>query len=227
MLSIGFLFCFIFILLLSIKFAEMDRNEINLEKEIIPPVFVAHGGGPLPLLNDSNHKEMIKAMKKLPKFLPKPKAILVISAHWEENYFTLLETPNPDLLFDYYGFPEETYKYKYPATLALELNSRIKGLFKTAGVKLNSEKKRGLDHGVFVPMLLAYPAADISVTQLSLNSSLDPQTHINIGEIRAPLTEEGVLIFASGLSFHNMKGFFSPSNEIKNASVTFHNYLKK
>jgi aromatic ring-opening dioxygenase catalytic subunit (LigB family) len=221
------MFRFITILIfISIKLTEMDSIGKEVLKKIIPPVFVAHGGGPMPLLGDPYHADMIKAMKNLPKLIPRPNAILVISAHWEEKFFTLLETPNPDLLFDYYGFPDECYKYKYPAPLATKVNSRIKYLFESSEIKLKSEKQRGYDHGVFVPLLLAYPEADIPVTQISLNSSLDPELHFRVGEIISTLSQDGVLILCSGLSFHNMKGFFSPSKEIINASIEFHNYLK-
>jgi 4,5-DOPA dioxygenase extradiol len=214
-------------LMLTIIFLIISYFLIKMDtKQRMPTVFLAHGGGPLPLLNDKSHKEMVNKSKELAKLIPKPKAILIISAHWEEKEFTILETTNPDLLFDYYGFPDESYSYKYPAPLAKDVNSKLKEIFSKAGVKLNSETNRGFDHGVFVPLLLMYPNADIPISQISLKSSLDAETHFKMGNLISSIRDDGVLIFASGMSFHNMSGFFNPSKEIKDGNIKFHEYLK-
>jgi aromatic ring-opening dioxygenase catalytic subunit (LigB family) len=193
--------------------------------EKIPPVFVNHGGGPMPLMCDENHKDLVASIKKISQSIPKPKAILVISAHWEESELTLLRNKNPPLLFDYGGFPDETYEYTYPVSLAEEVNLRIEKLFSEKNLSLKYNYSRGLDHGVFVPLMLMYPDANIPVTELSISSSLDPKLHYEIGEILSPLTNEGVLVLASGMSFHNIKAFFNPSKEIHTANMTFTSFL--
>jgi len=205
---------------------DIDSKTNDETSIYIPPIFVSHGGGPLPLLADKDHKDITKLLKNLSSLIQRPKAILVISAHWEEKEFTLLETPDPKLLFDYYGFPEESYKYSYNAPLAKTVNQRIKDLFLNNGLKINSEKKRGWDHGVFVPLLLAYPSADIPITQISLKYSFDVKEHLNLGKVLSPLCNEGVLILASGFTFHNMNGFFYPTKELQSANKSFDLYLK-
>jgi aromatic ring-opening dioxygenase catalytic subunit (LigB family) len=135
----------------------------------------------------------------------KPKAILVISAHWEEAEFTLQTSQQPDLLFDYYGFPPHTYQITYPTHNDARLIARIGQLTAQAGIALNHDATRGYDHGVFIPLKLIYPDADIPVAQLSLKKGLDPAEHIRLGQALAPLRDEGVLIIGSGMSFHNMK----------------------
>lgn len=200
---------------------EVQEVKGDLESKRVAPLFVAHGGGPLPLLGDSSHTEMVQNFKLLSKKITKPKAIVVISAHWEESEFTLLETPSPQLFFDYYGFPEESYQYKYPAPLATDVNIKIKQIFKEAGLTLNSENKRGYDHGVFVPLILLYPEADIPITQISLKSNLNPKSHYQLGVILSKLSDEGILIFTSGMSYH---GSFGRTNLSDN--ITYHEYLK-
>lgn len=192
----------------------------------IPPVFIAHGGGPMPLMNDPTHEPMIQSLKELVSQIPKPEAILVISAHWEEKTLTILETPDPDLYFDYSGFPEECYTYKYKAPIAKEVNEKLKSLFEKNGISYKSEKKRGYDHGVFVPLLLMYPDADIPIAQISLVKTLDPEEHIKIGNAISSLSQEGVLILGSGFSYHNFQGLFNPTKQVIENNLKFHNYLK-
>lgn len=137
-----------------------------------------------------------------------PKAIVVISAHWEEADFTVTSNLRPPLLFDYHGFPDHTYQLKYPAPGSPELALQIQGLLKSAGLPAYLDQERGFDHGVFIPFLLVYPEADIPIVQLSLKAGLDPAIHIRAGKALATLRNEGVLIVGSGMSFHNMQGFF-------------------
>lgn len=139
----------------------------------------------------------------------RPKAVLVISGHWENPLPTLNIAAKPGLLFDYYGFPEHTYKLKYPAAGAPDLAERVRQLLGDAGFATDVESKRGLDHGVFVPFLLIYPDADVPMLQLSLQASLDPTLHLALGAALAPLRDQGVLIVGSGMSYHNLADMFS------------------
>jgi len=139
----------------------------------------------------------------------RPKAVLVISGHWETPQPTVNIADRPKLLFDYYGFPEHTYRLKYPVAGAPDLEPRVRSLLAGAGFELAVESKRGLDHGVFVPFLLIYPRADVPIMQLSLLQSLDPGVHLAIGRALAPLRERGILIVGSGMSYHNLAAMFS------------------
>ena len=172
----------------------------------LPALFVAHGGGPLPVLGDPGHAGLTRALKQLPAQInvSRPAAILVISAHWEEPVATVTTHPNPPMIYDYYGFPPESYALTYPAPGHPVLAQRVASLLTAAGIACKTDSKRGFDHGTYIPLMLAYPKADIPTIQLSLVSSLDPGTHVAIGEALAPLREENVLIVASGMTFHNM-----------------------
>jgi aromatic ring-opening dioxygenase catalytic subunit (LigB family) len=139
-----------------------------------------------------------------------PKAMLVVSAHWEEPVFTVGAAARPELVYDYYGFPEHTYKLTWPAPGEPKLAARVAELLGQAGLPTNVSASRGFDHGVFVPLKLAFPEARIPVVTLSLAASLDPALHLAAGRALAPLRDEGVLIVASGMSFHNLRGYFQP-----------------
>lgn len=171
-------------------------------RDTMPAIYISHGGGPLPLMGDASHKALIEWLSKLGETIPTPKCILVISAHWEETDVTVLSGERPELLFDYYNFPKETYTYTYPAPGNPTIAATIRDLLGKAGFKCKENKTRGFDHGVFVPLMMMYPQADIPVLQLSLVRSLDPRLHINIGEALAALRKEGVLILGSGSSYH-------------------------
>jgi aromatic ring-opening dioxygenase catalytic subunit (LigB family) len=136
-----------------------------------------------------------------------PKALLVISGHWEEPAFTASAAANPGLIFDYSGFPEHTYRLTWPAPGNPELAGRVVDLLKAAGLPTLTSPNRGYDHGVFVPLKVAFPGADIPVVTLSLANSLDPELHLAAGRALAPLRDEGVLIVASGMSWHNLRGY--------------------
>jgi len=155
----------------------------------------------------------------------RPKAILVISAHWETERPTVNSGHNPPLLFDYRGFPEHTYRLTYPAPGSPELASRVRGLLADAGIASDEDASRGYDHGVFVPFLLLYPEADIPVVQLSLRKDLDPAAHLAIGRALAPLRDEGVLIVGSGMSYHNLREFWSNDDEDVRAAEQFDAWL--
>lgn len=130
-------------------------------------VYFSHGGGPLPLLQDPGHKAMIDFMTVLPSRLHKPDLIVVISAHWEEHEATLLGAAAPPMFYDYYGFPEEAYRVSYPVPGSPDEATRIADLLRSKGVPAKIDFERGFDHGVFIPLMMMYPAADIPCLQLS------------------------------------------------------------
>lgn len=173
-----------------------------------PAFFIPHGGGPCFFMDDprADWAPMADFLRSILPSLPeRPKALLIISGHWEEPRFTVHAGKHPELLFDYYGFPPHTYQLRWDAPGAPELAARIKALLDDAGIETGVEKQRGWDHGVFVPMKVALPDADIPTVQLSLKAGLDPADHIAVGQALAPLRDEGVLIIGSGMSFHNMR----------------------
>ena len=170
-------------------------------------VYFSHGGGPLPILGDAGHKAMVNFMLKLPSRLRKPEAILVISAHWEEGIATLLGGQTPSMYYDYYGFPEKAYEITYPAPGNPELANRIAGLLNKNKIAARIDDRRGFDHGLFIPLKLMYPQADIPSLQLSLIRGLDPTAHIDLGKALRELMSENILVIGSGFSFHNMQAF--------------------
>jgi len=185
-------------------------------KRRLPTIFLPHGGGPCFFMPDGamgppgTWKAMGEYLKGINATLPfTPTALLVISAHWETPVPTVITAAQPPLLYDYYGFPPETYALKWPAPGAPTLAGRVQRLLGEAGIASAAEPKRGFDHGVFIPLKLAYPEAQLPTVQLSLRSGLDPAQHLAIGRALAPLRDEGVLIVGSGMSYHNMRGFNS------------------
>ncbi len=178
----------------------------------LPTLFVPHGGGPCFFMDpaggpsDPMWRPMQAYLAGLIASLPeKPRAILLVSGHWEEPEVTVHTGDGQPLLFDYYGFPEHTYQLRWDAPSAPEVALRAKALLDGEGFPVGEERARGWDHGVFVPMMVAVPGADIPLAQLSLRHDLDPAAHIAIGRALAPLRDEGVLIVGSGMSFHNLR----------------------
>jgi len=170
-------------------------------------VYFSHGGGPLPILGDPSHKAMVDFMLQLPSQLRKPDAILVISAHWEESAATLLGAPTPPMFYDYYGFPDKAYEITYPAPGSPALANRVAELLHEGNMPARIDPKRGFDHGLFIPLKLMYPEADIPSLQLSLVRGLDPAVHLALGKALQPLLQENILVVGSGFSFHNMRAF--------------------
>lgn len=197
----------------------------------LPVYFIPHGGGPWHVTKNAmgdpiGYDRLRKYLKNFgEQYSQKIKAILVVSGHWEEDLPTLQFGSNPHLLYDYYGFPESTYHLKWPAPGNPELAEQIENLFKARRVKTKRDYERGFDHGIFVPLMIAFPKANIPVVQLSLVNSLDPETHINLGEVLEPLRNEGVLIIGSGMSYHNMQGFMSGSSSATGVSMQFDDWL--
>jgi aromatic ring-opening dioxygenase catalytic subunit (LigB family) len=189
-------------------------------------VYFSHGGGPLPILGDASHQAMVDFMRRLPMRLRKPDAILVISAHWEERVATLLDAPTPPLLYDYSGFPAEAYDITYPAPGSPPLAKRVVELLKRNQIPAGVDSQRGFDHGLFIPLKLMYPQADIPALQLSLLHGLNPAAHIALGKALRELRAENILVVGSGFSFHNLRAFTWQGKSVSDtANDAFQNWL--
>jgi 4,5-DOPA dioxygenase extradiol len=173
-------------------------------------LYIPHGGGPMPLLGEPGHAKLAGFLREVPTRLARPEAILVISAHWESDVATTTDGARPDLIYDYYGFPEESYRIAYPAPGLPALATRIRGLLEAAGLPARGDAARGFDHGLFVPLKLMYPDARIPCVQLSLLRNLSPEEHVAIGRALAPLRDDNILVLGSGFSFHNMRALMDP-----------------
>ncbi len=158
-------------------------------------------------MGDPSHDRLVDFLRDTEKAVGRPSAIVLISAHWECRTPTLTAGATPGLIYDYGGFPEETYRLQYPAPGAPGLAERAAQLLADAGFDPALDAERGFDHGVFIPLLLMYPDASIPVIQLSLMDSLDPLEHIEMGAAIRPLIDDDVLILGSGFTFHNMNAF--------------------
>ena len=200
----------------------MEEKTNNLFSNVL---FIPHGGGPLPLLGDEGHKELVGFLNKIASTFGKPSTILVISAHWEENVATVTGGKSPELIYDYAGFPGEAYEIKYPAVGNPELAERIFNLLQDSGVEAKLDKHRGFDHGLFVPLKIMYPDASIPCVQLSLLNSLDSKEHIRIGKALSELRNENLLIIGSGFSFHNMSAFFKSKDSPDEKNEEFERWL--
>jgi len=170
-------------------------------------VYFSHGGGPLPILGDASHQAMIDFMTRLPARLTRPDLILVVSAHWEESAATLLSAPNPPMFYDYYGFPAAAYEINYPAPGSPDAAQLIAALLEQNGIPARLDAERGFDHGLFIPLKMMYPQADIPCLQLSLLRGLNPAAHLAMGQALRGLNAGEVLVVGSGFSFHNMRAF--------------------
>ena len=175
----------------------------------LPTYFISHGGGPWPYMDNMREamRGLAASLADMPRQYAAPKAILVISAHWEESAFSVMSSPHPGMLYDYGGFPPHTYTVVYPALGAPDVALRIQGLLAAAGLSVRLDAQRGFDHGTFAPLVVMYPEANVPVLQVSLKTGLDPAAHLALGRALAPLRDEGVLIVGSGLSYHNLRQF--------------------
>lgn len=196
----------------------------------LPTLFIPHGGGPWPFMEGLGPKGtwdgLAAHLRGLDASLGRrPKAVLMISGHWEEARPTVSTAPHPALIFDYYGFPEHTYRLAYPAPGAPDIAVRARLLLEDAGIATGEDPARGYDHGVFIPFMLVYPDGDVPIAQLSLRADLDPAAHLAIGRALAPLREEGVLIVGSGMSYHNLRAFFARDPRADAASDRFDAWL--
>ena len=189
-------------------------------------LFLSHGGGPLPLLGDDAHTEMVACLKEIAETIARPSAIIVVSAHWEAGNATVTSGATPGLIYDYSGFPAESYEITYPCPGNPPLAGSIVRQLENAGINAGFDSARGFDHGLFVPLKIMYPEADIPCVQLSLIAGLDPMAHIKLGYALQELADPSLLLVGSGFSFHNMKAFFSPDTlDSSKANKSFERWL--
>jgi len=206
------------------------RDDTGAAGGRMPVVFLPHGGGPWPFVEvpfgSKDELDTLASYLASIASLPKtpPTALLVISAHWEEPSPTVMTSEHPPMLYDYYGFPPESYRITWPAPGHPKIAARVRSLLEGAGFQTRENAERGYDHGTFVPLKLAYPKADVPVVQLSLKAGLDPKEHVAMGRALAPLRDEGVFIVGSGMTYHNLR-VFGPQG--KPASEEFDAWLRE
>jgi len=194
---------------------------------ILPSFFISHGGGPWSYMDGefrNNFKQLESSLQQIPSLLEeKPNAVLMISAHWQTNEISVSSNPQPPMIYDYGGFPDETYHITYPAPGSPRLAQQVQQLITEADINCKIDPDRGFDHGTFVPMSVIYPAADVPLVQLSIHRDSNPNLHLALGRALAPLRNEGVLIIGSGLSYHNLRNF-GPS--ARQSSKEFDDWLQ-
>jgi aromatic ring-opening dioxygenase catalytic subunit (LigB family) len=176
----------------------------------LPTYFISHGGGPWPWVPEmrADNRALETSLAAMPGQWPEqPKAILMVSGHWEDDAFAVMSAAQPGMMYDYYGFPEHTYHIHYRSPGAPDLAARTHDLIKAAGLPTRLDAQRGYDHGMFAPMEAMIPQANIPVFQVAMHHSLDPAAHLALGQALAPLRNEGVLIIGSGLSYHNLRNY--------------------
>ncbi len=183
-----------------------------------PTFFIPHGGGPA-FFMDWNPADAWDKMKGflagiIPSLPERPKAIIVVTAHWESPEVTVSTNPSPELYYDYYGFPKHTYEFTWKPKNDLAVANRALELLWSAGIGAQEDSERGYDHGVFIPMMVAVPDADIPIVPISLRRDLDPEHHIAIGRALKPLRDEGILILGSGFSYHNIGAMMGRSEAV-------------
>ena len=189
-------------------------------------LYISHGAGPLPILGDEGHQEMVANLHRLAARIRKPSAVVVVSAHWEEPVPTVTGAARPELIYDYFGFPQESYEIEYPAPGEPRLATALHDALTANDVACRRDDQRGFDHGVFIPLRIMYPEADIPCVQLSLIQGLDPAAHIAMGRGLAGLDQADLLIIGSGFSFHNMRAFFTPDTpETARHNAAFQEWL--
>ena len=184
--------------------------------ERMPVYYLSHGGGPWPWMPQmaGQYAQLAASLADVPRQLPRtPKAILMVSAHWEEPAFTVQAAAQPGMIYDYGGFPPETYQIHYRSPGSPELAERVGQLLGDASIPVYGDPDRGYDHGMFSPMRAIYPDANVPVVQLSLRKGLDPAQHLALGRALAALRDEDVLIIGSGLSYHNLRAFGPQAHE--------------
>lgn len=187
----------------------------------LPSLFVSHGA-PTLVLEDIPARRFLEGLGQR---LPRPRAILCVSAHWETGIPTVSAAAAPETIHDFHGFPEELYRLRYPAPGAPALADRVRALLHAAGLDCLKEEGRGLDHGAWAPLMLIYPAADIPAAQLSVQPGRGPAYHREIGRALAPLREEGVLVLGTGGAVHNLRQFSIDRKRPAAWAVAFDDWL--
>lgn len=177
----------------------------------LPTYFVSHGGGPWPWMKKEagNRYDNLEASLKriIGEVGNAPKAVLIVTGHWEAPTWTLSSGAKPGMIYDYGGFPAHTYQIQYGAPGSPELANRVRSLLTEQGFDIDLDPERGYDHGTFTVMQPMYPDAKMPLVQMSLRDDYDAAAHLAIGRALAPLRDEGVLIIGSGLSYHNLRQF--------------------
>ncbi|ASJ70902.1 DODA-type extradiol aromatic ring-opening family dioxygenase [Granulosicoccus antarcticus] len=194
---------------------------------MLPTYFISHGGGPWPWMESqrATYARLSSALQKIPQQLGSiPRAILMVSAHWEATEFTVTSKPMPGMIYDYNGFPKHTYAIRYPAPGNPELAQQVQTLLSDNGFASQQDAERGFDHGMYAPMALIDPLAATPVVQLSLKHGLDPLEHLAMGRALAPLRQQGILIIGSGLSYHNLQNFGPDARQV---SAEFDDWVQK
>ncbi len=172
-----------------------------------PSLFLSHGSPVLPLMRMPASEFLAGLGKAWEERFGRPKAILVASAHWETDQPMVNAVAVNETIHDFYGFPAPLYRLRYPAPGAPKLADRVSDLLCAAGLQSRIDTQRGLDHGAWCPLILAWPEHDIPVLQLSVQSELGPAHHLQLGEALRPLRDEGVLIIGSGSWTHDLRRF--------------------
>ena len=167
----------------------------------LPTLFLSHGS-PMHAINAGAAGDVWAALAKQ---LPQPKAVLMVTAHWDTNLPMFSGNAKPSMIYDFGGFPDALFKISYPAPGAPDIAAKAQALLKTAGITASIDGCRGLDHGTWVPLLKMYPNADVPIVQLSVQSLMNPRHHFDVGRALTPLTKEGVLIVGSGHLTHNLR----------------------
>ena len=193
------------------------------ENNRLPTLYIPHGGGPCFFIKPEDMPPGMPSgvWDSMADYLigidamvgRRPKAVLVITAHWLTPRPTFSVIQKPDLYYDYYNFPDYTYQLKYPVAGAPEVAARARALLADAGIASDSDDTRGIDHGVFIPFLLIYPDADVPIVAMSLQQDMNAAEHLAIGQALAPLRDENVLIVGSGMSFHNMRAMMTGTRD--------------
>jgi aromatic ring-opening dioxygenase catalytic subunit (LigB family) len=197
----------------------------------LPTLFIPHGGGPCFFMEwtmgpPDTWRRTAEWLQSIDASLPtRPRALLVVSAHWEAPVATVTAGASPPLVYDYYGFPPHTYELRWPAPGFPHLADRVRKLLAGAAIDSRGDLERGFDHGVFVPLKVAFPDARLPTVQMSLRAGLDPAAHIAMGRALAPLRDEGVLIVGSGMSYHNMSDFMT--SRAREHSARFDEWLSR
>lgn len=190
-------------------------------------LFLSHGGGPMPLLGDPGHQALVEQLEGMRTRLQKPEAIIVISAHWEDSTAAITCGAKPDLIYDYNGFPPQAYELQYPAPGLPELAEEVYRLLQNAGIPTALKGNRGFDHGMFVPLKILFPEADVPVIQVALFNHMDAEKHLELGRALSALQRDKVLVVGSGFSFHNMRAFFQSSPEADAHDAAFEGWLQE
>lgn len=193
----------------------------------LPTYFLSHGGGPWPWLKDWRpgvYDSLERSLQDVRKELGElPRAVLMVSGHWEADRFLLSSAARPPMYYDYSGFPEHTYRIRYDAPGDPELAETVRTMLEQGGVPTGLDPQRGYDHGTFSLMHVLYPQAELPLVQLAMKADFDPAEHIRVGELIAPLRDQGVLIVGSGFSFHDTRSIINGAG--KAASATFDAWL--